>query len=431
MRREQVLFPALRYVAKRPWLARGLNPLLAPYNPFDPDRRSNPYPGYQLLRNEGPVMYHERLQGYIVSGYDEAEAVLRSPSVSVDRSGQLLTVRPYSQLDDDVMAFFSTWLISIDPPDHTRLRKLISRAFTPRSIELLEPGVANQTNELLDDLARRSADAALPASVDVMPTFADLLPIQVIGQLLGIPKSDWPWLKTISDEVVKFVDPLNGFDPSEMNRLVRELSTYFGDLAEQRRIEPGDDLFSRLIAIEEDGDRLTRNELISMLSLVMGAGHETTSSLIGNALLAIDAHPDARGLLLQRRDLDANAIEELLRFDSPVQVTQRTTLESIDVGGIRIPAGSDVTILLGAANRDPRRHDRAGDLVLDRHDPRPLSFGHGIHHCVGAALARMEGRVAVTSFVRRFPGYSVDRDEMRWKSTLTLRGPSSLPVFLD
>ncbi len=431
MRREQVLFPLLRSVAKRDWLARGLTPLLAPFNPFDPERRTNPYPGYQLLRNEGPIVYHERLRGYIVTGYEECEAVLRSPDASVDRTDQLLSIRPYSQLDDDVMAFFNSWLISIDPPDHTRLRKLISRAFTPRSIEQLEPSVVALADELLDDLARRSADDDLPASVDVMATFADLLPIQVIGQMLGLPRDDWPWLKTVSDEVVRFVDPLNGFDPSEMNRLVRELSDYFTDLADQRRDAPGDDLLSRLIEIEEDGDRLTRNELVSMVSLVMGAGHETTSSLIGNALIAIDANPDARSLVLQRPDLDANAVDELLRFDSPVQVTQRMALAPIAVGDTTIPAGSDITIILGAANRDPRRFDRAGDLVLDRHDPRPLSFGHGIHHCVGAALARMEGRVAITSFVRRFPGYSVDRDEMAWKSTLTLRGPSQLPVFLD
>ncbi len=431
MRREQVLFPVLRHIAKRPAMARALTPLLAPYNPFDPERRANPYPGYQRLRNEGPVMYHQRLRGYIVTGYDECEAVLRSPNASVDRSDQLLAIRPYNQLDDDVLAFFSTWLISIDPPDHTRLRRLISRAFTPRSIELLEPSVEAITEELLDDLARRSADPDLPASVDVMTTFADLLPIQVIGQLLGIPKDDWPWLKTVSDTVVTFVDPLNAFDPGEMNRLVHDLSDYFMALADRRREEPADDLLSRLLEIEDDGDRLSRSELISMVSLVMGAGHETTSSLIGNALVAIDAHPDARSIILQRPECDANAVEELLRFDSPVQVTQRISLGPIEVGDITIPAGSDITVLLGAANRDPRRFDRAGDLLLDRPDPRPLSFGHGVHHCVGAALARMEGRIAITRFVRRFPGFSVDRDELIWKSTLTLRGPSHLPVYLD
>ncbi len=431
MRREQVLFPVLRHVAKREWAARAMTPLLAPYNPFEPERRSNPYPGYQLLRNEGAAMYHRRLRSYIVTGYDECEAVLRSPAVSVDRSEQLLAIRPYTQLDDDVLAFFSNWLISIDPPHHTRLRKLISRAFTPRSIELLEPEVEALAMDLLDDLARPSADDQLPASVDVMTAFADLLPIQVVGQLLGIPKADWPWLKEVSDVVITFVDPLNAFGPGEMNRLVHELSDYFMDLADQRRAAPTNDLISRLIEIEDDGDELTRSELISMVSLVMGAGHETTSSLIGNALLAIDLHPDARSMLLQRPDLDANAIDELLRFDSPVQVTQRMTLEALPVGDITIPAGSDITVLLGAANRDPRRFERAGDLMLDRHDPRPLSFGHGIHHCVGAALARMEGRIAITGFVRRFPGYSVDRDELVWKPTLTLRGPSHLPIFLD
>lgn len=429
MDRDQVLFPALRHVAKRTLLSTILNPLLAPYNPFSAERRVDPYPGYQQLRDIGPIMYHERLRVYLVTGYDEAEAVLRSPQTSVSLRTELLEYRPYSQLDPDVAEFFANWLIGIDPPDHTRLRKLVSRAFTPRSVEQLEPSVITITDELLADLADRAR--ARNESVDVMSYFADVLPIRVIGSMLGIPSQDWPWLKTVSDEVVKFIDPINGFDPRSMNARVHELSDYFMELVEQRRSDPADDLITRLIEAEAEGDKLTRTELISMVSLVMGAGHETTTGLIGNALLALDRNPEARQLLLTRPDLDDNAVEEFLRFDSPVQVTQRTTLEELEINGVLIPPGSDLTLFLGAANRDPRRYRSPGALRLDRKDPRPISFGHGIHHCVGAALARMEGRVAIGGFVRAFPGYSVDHGALEWKPTITLRGPSKLPVFLN
>ncbi|MEZ5230092.1 MAG: hypothetical protein R2710_26535 [Acidimicrobiales bacterium] len=429
MRREQVLFPALRYVAKRPWLARGLNPLLAPYNPFDPDRRSNPYPGYQLLRNEGPVMYHERLQGYIVSGYDEAEAVLRSPSVSVDRSGQLLTVRPYSQLDDDVMAFFSTWLISIDPPDHTRLRKLISRAFTPRSIELLEPGVANQTNELLDDLARRSADAALspPASTSCRrsPTSSH----SGDRTALGIPKSDWPWLKTISDEVVKFVDPLNGFDP-ERDEPSRSRVAHFGDLVEQRRIEPGDDLFSRLIAIEEDGDRLTRNELISMLSLVMGpatrprrASSATPCSPSTPTPTLADCSCNAA---ISTRMPSKSSCDSTARCRSP---SARRSNRSMSEAYASSPEATSPscseppTVILGATIGPvicPRPPRPQAAVVRPRHPPlcRCGARPHGRpsrRHVLRSSLPWLLGR-------SRRDALEVDPHPA---------GPSSLPVFLD
>lgn len=429
MDRDQVLLPAIRHIAKRPLLSKALNPLLAPYNPFDAERRIDPYPGYQLLRNAGPVMYHERLRGFLVTGYEEVEAILRSPRVSVDRRTQMLEYRPYNQLDPEVAEFFSNWLIAIDPPDHTRLRRLVSRAFTPRSVERLEPSVIAITDELLDGLFREAR--ANDAPIDVMTRFADVLPIHVIGSLLGIPAEDWPWLKEVSDEIVRFIDPINAFDPRSMNARVHELSAYFMHLVDVRRNDPADDLITRLIEAEAEGDTLTRTELISMVSLVMGAGHETTTGLIGNALLALDQQIEARSLLVTRTDLDDNAVEELLRFDSPVQVTQRTALEDLTIGGVVIPAGSDLTLLLGAANRDPRRYRSPGALLLDREDPRPMSFGYGIHHCVGAALARMEGRIAIGRFVHAFPGYSVDRASVEFKPTITLRGPRTLPVFLN
>jgi cytochrome P450 len=371
---------------------------------------------------------HQRLRGWIVSGYHECETVLRSTHSSVDRSETLQIFRPYSQLEPDVLEFFATWLIGIDPPDHTRLRKLVSRAFTPRSVEALEPEIRRIADTLLDDVERHSHESSAP--VDLMASYANVLPIQVIGTLLGIPAADWPWLKTVSDDIARFVDPITGFDAKVMNASVRELSDYFVDLLEQRRTQPSADLTGRLLEAEEAGDRLTRSELISMVALVMGAGHETTTGLIGNALVAVDANPAARTLLLTRPDLDDNAVEEFLRYDSPVQATQRTLTAPLEVGGFVIPAGADVSVMLAAANRDPIEFDRPDELLLDRPDPRPLSFGSGIHHCVGAALARMEGRVAITSFVRRFPGFTIDESTIEWKSTVTLRGPNRLPAHV-
>ncbi len=263
---------------------------------------------------------------------------------------------------------------------------------------------------------------------DVMDRFASRLPVYAISGMLGFPRSDRDVLKQLSDVIAQFVDPLTGFDPAQMDAAIEEFVARTDVLIDARRREPQADMVSALAAVEAEGDRLNRRELTAMVLLLMLAGHETTTNLIGNALVALDEHRDARTLLLDRPDLAENAVEELLRFDTPVQVTDRTALEDFTIGGVRIPAGSSIVAIIGAANRDPDRYDAPDELRLDRPDPLPLSFGHGVHHCLGAGLARLEAKVAIPAFIRAFPDYRVDRQSLRWNRSVTLRGPSRLVV---
>lgn len=427
----QYVFPVLRLLARQDWTGRVLTRALVPFNPLDPRRYTNPYEVYEELRTAGgPIFHHERLDNWIISGFPEAEAALRA-EVSVDRTEVMEVVWPYKRMDPATLDLLTSVLLTVDPPRHTRLRGLVSRAFTPRAMADLEPRVAEVATELLDDLPGAiSGRAGRPNQVDLAEGYASQLPIYVIGELLGLPRTERGRLKELSDIVARFVDPLTGFDPLEMDLAVQELQEIFDHEIERRRHRPTEDMLSVLVSAAEDGDRLTNTELHSMILLLMAAGHETTTGLISNALYWLDRKPDARRQLVATPDLMANAVEEFLRFDSPVQATDRIAAADFTIDGHRITRGSVVTILLGAANRDPRLFDRPEQLVVDRPDPRSLSFGHGIHHCVGAALARMEGRVALSALLDRYPSYRVVHDEVHWKRSITLRGPIKLPAVL-
>ncbi len=423
MRVEQIMFPILRAAAKRDWAMRATDRVLRPWNPFSPERYRDPYPLYEKVRAAGPVVYQRSLRIWSIAGYEEAEATLRSTDASVDRRDLISSITPYNKLNGTTVEMFTSSILMIDPPDHTRLRKLVSRAFTPRAVERLEPSIQEITLDLLHDLEGQGRTEAMKA-------FADRLPIFAISDMLGLPRGEWDRFKAISDEMVKFIDPITGFDPVAMDAAVSDFTTLLADLIEARRDQPQDDMLTRLLEVEEDGDRLSRDELTSMVALLMVAGHETTAGLIGNSLIALDCHPTAKEQLLEEPELAPNAVEELLRFDSPVQATNRILTAPIAIGGQTMKPGQTCFVLLGAANRDPRHHDRPNELILDREDPRPLSFGHGIHHCLGAALARLEARIALPLFLRTFPDYSVDHDRVEWKRSTTVRGPEQLPITL-
>lgn len=419
MRVEQVALPILRRVSRRPRLSGALDTLLRPYNPFSPTLSADPYPAYERLRDRGPVVFHRPLNIWIVSSHELCEEVFRSP-VSVDRGDLFDVVPPWSRLSEADRSVFTSSMLLVDPPDHTRLRKLVSRAFTPRTVDGLEDRVTAIAHDLVDAAARERR-------VDLFESVFAPLPIYVIGELLGIPRDDWVHLKRWSDELAKFIDPIDAFDPVEMGATIGELSEALDRWIEVRTGDPGGDVLSRLVAVDDD-DRLSRDELRAMVGLLMTAGHETTSGLLGNATVALAARPDLRDRLADDPGVAAAAVEEFLRFDSPVQNTDRLALEPIELAGRQVTAGQWMLLAIGAANRDPERFERPDELDFDRPDNRPLSFGHGIHHCLGAALARQEARVVIPMVCRALRDHRLDLDGVTWKRSMTLRGPVRVPM---
>jgi pimeloyl-[acyl-carrier protein] synthase len=423
MRIEQIAIPAVRLLANRPRLAHALFRLTNDESPFDPDYYVDPYRALEAVRNKyGQVYYRKVFRQWFVVGYLEALELLRSPSLSVGSAlNVMMDIRPYSQLSDEAKASFVRWLVFVDPPDHTRLRSLVQRAFTPNTIKAFEPRV----RAIADDLLVKIADQRTP---DVVRSFTSPLPIYAIGELLGLPPDRWSWLKSASDDITGLIDPLHGFDPKVVSARVAELNAYFTEVIEQRRVEPRDDLISILVTAADDGEKLDNDELLAMLGFLLFAGHETTTALIGNSLVALAQHPEQRALLRDHPELIDNAVEELIRFDTSVQAAPRSTTAPISVGGTTIPAGQQVAILWGLVNRDVRRWPDADKLRLDRPDPKPLSFGHGIHHCLGASLARMELRVAIPAFLEAFGDYQLNPATTKWKRSLSMRGPTVLPI---
>ena len=421
VRVEQIAFPVIRQIAKRTRLAKVVFGLVGTENPFEPEFYVDPYPRVNKLWDKGPVFYHRIFGQWMVLGYDEVHELLRSSDTAVSETVDLLlSVRPYSALSAQAKSSFSKWVLLTDPPNHTRLRSLVSPAFTPRRIAGWEPRVAEVASELIE--AMRQTEEP-----DVAADFATKLPIYVIGDILGLPRDRWDWLKEASDSIAGLLDPFLAFDPVAMNRHFADLHAYFVSIAAERRTEPRDDLISVLVQAA-DGDALTDEELVAMIQILMMAGHETTTGMLGNSIVALAAHPDQRELFRTRPDLRENAIEELIRFDSSVTSGIRVATKEIRLGDKTIKAGARVAILWGAANRDPRRWPDANELRLDRENPRPISFGHGIHHCIGAALARMEMRVGLGAFIDAFGDYTIDTSRVEWKKSGTLRGPVVLPV---
>ena len=290
-------------------------------------------------------------------------------------------------------------MLQLDPPDHGRLRGLVVRAFTARRIEDMRPRIQQIVDEIIDQVESRGR-------MDLIADFAFRLPVTVICDMLGIPQEDRQVFFTSSRAAGRLLDlaPLSKAEIEEQNADNLAMAAYFQRLFELRRREPDNDLTTHLVQAEEDGNKLTNEELTANIILLFGAGHETTVNLIGNGLLALHRNPDQLQLLKSDPSLMANAIEELLRYDSSVQVTGRTTLEDVDeIGGIPLEKGQTVVCLLGSANRDPAVYPAPDRLDITRRDVRPLSFGGGIHYCVGAQLARIEGEIAIGTLLRRLP----------------------------
>lgn len=418
LRWRAVRSPAIQMLLVKERLQSGLA-----VDPFSPAFRDDPYPTVHEVRRRDPVHWLETARGWFVTRYDDVSALLRDPRCSADRTPPAHAVDSAWRRESELHAVVETTMLGLDPPDHTRLRNLVNLAFTPRVVADLRPRVERLTEEHLDALA--AADAP-----DVMQDLAEPLPVRVIAELLGAPPGDHARFRRWASDLARALDPAFHRDVIERaDRAVVEMRSYFRPLLAERRSEPRDDLLSALVQAETEGDRLSEEELYSFCILLLAAGSETTTNLIGNGLLALLRHPDQLATLQDQPGLIDSAVEELLRYDSPLQATTRRALESFELRGKRIREGDLLVLSLAGANRDPARFDDPDRLDVRRDDNRHLAFGLGVHYCVGAPLARVEGQVVFARLLERFPKLQLvpSKPPIR-RDTLVLRGLSSLPV---
>jgi cytochrome P450 len=393
----------------------------------DPSVRDDPYPFYRQLREDAPRCHIEMFDGWALSTHHDVTAVLREPRLSSNDRHRpnfeqfLEMARMFGFAD--LVENMTNVLLFLDPPDHTRIRRLAGKAFTPRAVEAMRPHVQEIVDGLLD-----AADGA--GGMDVIEQLAQPLPVTVISEMLGLPESDWPQLTTWTRAMTKLLDPgddLSIFMPAQ--DAMREIVEYLAELMAKRRVDPGDDLLSAFLHVEDEGARLTDDEVNTTVMLLFGAGHETTVNLIGNGLFALMRHRDQWVAFCDDPVGRAKgAVEELLRFDSPVQLTARNATCDLELDGLALQQGQQVVTMLGAANRDPEQFPDPDRLDIMRAENRHVAFGGGIHLCLGAPLARLEAQVALTSLATRHPALDLTTEHPRRKETVTLRGLEELPV---
>ncbi|MEU6314354.1 cytochrome P450 [Streptomyces sp. NPDC047014] len=396
-------------------------PVPLPYT--DPAFLADPYPLYRQLREEGPVrrtVAAGGVEAWLVTRYEDGLAALSDARLSSDvrdaADPRLLAQLPGTERE----SMLSTMLRS-DPPDHTRLRRLVSQAFTARRVAALRPRVQALTDALLD--------AVVPAGrADLVADLALPLPVAVIGELLGVPPGDRHEFQHWTDRMItRGAEPP---DPAVLDEAWRHLHAYIRGLVHTKRTRPGDDLISALIAARDEEQRLSEHELIAMVFLLLAAGHITTVNLIASGVAALLAHPEQLELLRSDPGLLPGAVEEFLRYDGPVSPgIARFAREDVEIAGVTVPRGATVLIGSALADRDPARFTDPERLDITRRDNPHLAFGHGIHYCLGAPLARLEGQIAIGTLLRRLPGLAlaVPRERLRWRPG-GLRGPLSLPV---
>jgi cytochrome P450 len=395
------------------------------FDPTDAAFVADPYPVFRRLRDEAPVLWNPATGQWLIARHADVDRLLRdrrlgrtylhkATHAEFGRPDPPAWHAPFHELNDAGM-------LDREPPDHTRLRRLVQRAFTPRTVEGMRDRIQATVEGLIDGFAGAG-------EIDLIADYAEPLPVAVIAELLGIPEADRPLLRPWSADICLMYE----LDPPESSarRAVAaslEFSAYLRDLLAERRARPGDDLLSGLAAVVDDGDTLTETELIGTAVLLLNAGHEASVNGAGNGWWSLFRHPDALPELRADATLLPTAIDELLRFDTPLPLFERWVLEPIEVGGLEIPRGAEVALLFGSANRDPAAFERADDLDLRRRPNPSLAFGAGIHYCLGAPLARLELAIAFGTLLRRAPKIE-PVEEPAWKPTFVLRGLRSLRV---
>jgi len=389
---------------------------------------ANPYPMYAMLRRTNPV-FRIPLPGqepgqWLLLRHEDAAHALREPRFSADRRRAVLFQQNRALLPAEILGEqggFRTMLV-MDPPDHTRVRGLVNKAFTPRRVASLRQHIEGIVDELLGAVKGRGA-------MDVIADFAAPLPAIVIAELLGVPRQDYPQFKAWSNDLISLAGGMNREDAiGRFRRGLDALLGYLGEIISARRREPRDDLISALITAQEAHDALTDAELLATSNLLLLAGHETTTNLIGNGLLALLRHPAELERLRAEPALLRSAIEEMLRYDSPVQATVRIPVEEIELSGQRIAAGALVVVGIGAANRDPEVFPDPDRFDVARSENRHLSFGFGSHFCLGAPLARLEAEIAFHRLLECFPHLRLEKADVTYRPNVVLRGLTALPV---
>jgi cytochrome P450 len=396
------------------------------FDPFEDGFVDSPYEQYARLRAADPVHRSDLLEGWVLTRYDDVNAVLRDHAVSVELENatptplvedQLARQRQRGQDDPGTHS-----LVLRDDPDHNRLRRLLQRPFGARQVERIRDIVTQRVDAALAELLPRGA-------MDVVADFAYPLPVAIFCEMLGLPDDDADRVRVWIQAVARSLDPV--LDDEERDRclaLLDEMQAYLEVQIERKRSEPADDVLTALVLAEEDGDRLTRDELVAQIVTLYVAGHEPTTTVIGGGLLALLRHPDQLALLRSRPDLTGNAVHELLRYDGPNQFVRRIATAPLDVGGRRIPAGDVLYPCVGAANRDPARWAEPDAVRVDRPDAsHHLQFGAGVHSCLGQHLARLQAEIALGALVRRLDEVRLDGPAV-WSDRMVIRGPASVPI---
>ena len=413
----------LQWLVQQDWLLRLLAPLIGLFNPYLAANRRDPYPSYARVRETGGL-YRSPLGLLVASRYDDVAALLRDPRFSSNRrrAAPFRLMRFMNRGAPDFLNLIDRNLLNVDPPDHTRIRSLVNKAFTPRRVAALRARVEAIGESQLDAVEKSG-------EFELVSDLAHPLPVIVIAELLGVPSSDRERFRHWSNGVVQILDPLSG--ERGLARAVEAaaaLAEYFRGMLRSRRAEPQADLLSGMIAAEQDGRVLDEGDLISLCTLLLAAGSETTTNLISNAVLALMRFPVEAERLRANPSLMPSAVEEFLRFDSPVQLTDRVASEDVELGGRLVRRGRQVVALLGAANHDPAHFAKPEQLDIGRADNRHLAFGHGPHFCLGAPLARLEAEVALAALLRRFPTLRGDASAVVYRRSVLLRGPVALPL---
>ncbi len=381
------------------------------YNPLSDEVARDPYAVYRRIRDKDPVHRMRLVDAWVLTRYEHADAVLRDH-------------KRFSAEDRRFHDVGLTTMLDIDPPDHTRLRSLVSRAFTPRSVSRWHRRVQEIADRLLDAVAGHDR-------FDLISALGYPLPVTVIAEMLGVPAEDMDRFEGWSNDIALIVEPI--LTPAQVEgvrRATEELFAYFETIVEARQREPREDIVSALLAAKEEGDTLTREELLSTMLLILVAGNETTRNLIGNGMLALLRHADQVQRLRDEPGLLEPAVDELLRYDSPVQLDGRVVREDLELGGKRLRAGEKVIALLGAANRDPAAFANPDALDISRTEKSHLSFGRGIHYCLGASLALLETRIAFRGLLDRFASIRLAA-EPRYRDGIVLRGVESLWIEVE